>query len=835
MSSHRRITSSDPSSNLHCIQSPDAVSTVGSVTNLASSALNLINSSSPVHQVTRNIVRWLGRECISEDDFQYCLEQCHGLAYPNEIGLQLREGILKSQNKAARAGGIYLVTSGAIGRWVAFTQDHAYLVTTVAAITRYHNMEFAVHVLCRMALNNHSKSGSNNSKQGKNFRSRSYAVDAARLHGVLSKIVDSIYLNVVNAGHTLDELPQELQLLYNNSTDSEAFADIILKIAESSTDMMLLSAEFHGDLLLWILAHFEGLVTVSVAGKQLFKRPALHSMRQLKMVIQRADHRIFQNGDKILRHEIEVMELFGDSWKCNLHVSSDPICHNIENRHRKALYLIDEPGTVLSNEEVYKVKEVGYRLIAWILGLRLQTFEGERFKINHTDSSSDNSLNVADIVYRLPKTTNSKELGFKKLEPLAFLRPDLATTTTTLADDVSSDALDGKTSALVSCFPALKDLLENVSNRCNCGACQNKRTIDDCKKGCLRLRVLSSLFTLTGHAIADSMGANDAHGQSDFDDQLSWLVQRVLCRLVVGSILWDEWFIVAVSVILGISSSTRGTQVSSNVNHIRAEGALVAIQHGSLVVVAKWLDLTRPIIPAQCFTVEIAEGQLPGIHDTTAFLRSEISDFSHNMQPLSVLKRGTHQECTSVKESFRKIESYKDPSDYSITHGIIGASKSGSFRLITFVTAGTSEKIINPLDTLMAASKSVFIEHGKYHCRHVIGPAGKNDSKHHKKNEDGGKIRDKDDCEEHTVSIWTFEEVLADWIPYQSSGAEIVATVSLDSVAKKNTALALAGPCVVKEAQACMLCAVQELAAIPKESARIISYHIDSLIPFNDV
>jgi hypothetical protein len=60
---------------------------------LTKAALETINSSSPVMQLTKNIVSWLGRERISESDFKYFIKQSRGIAYPNEYGLSIRENI----------------------------------------------------------------------------------------------------------------------------------------------------------------------------------------------------------------------------------------------------------------------------------------------------------------------------------------------------------------------------------------------------------------------------------------------------------------------------------------------------------------------------------------------------------------------------------------------------------------------------------------------------------------------------------------------------------------------------------------------------------------------
>ena len=113
-----------------------AMSTVGSIMKLTSSALDLINSTSPVYRVARSIIGWLCRGGIGESDFRYSIDRCRGLAYPNETGLQTREGVAKSRDEASRAGKHQFIASGAIGRWMV-SQEYVYMVTTVATMTKF--------------------------------------------------------------------------------------------------------------------------------------------------------------------------------------------------------------------------------------------------------------------------------------------------------------------------------------------------------------------------------------------------------------------------------------------------------------------------------------------------------------------------------------------------------------------------------------------------------------------------------------------------------------------------------------------------------------------------
>lgn len=121
---------------------------------------------------------------------------------------------------------------------MAFSQDHAYMVTTFAAATRYQSTLFASKVLCEMIIANRDGL---EEKEKQHF---SYSVDRARLSTVLSKVGESILLNVVNAGHTLGELPPEFGPFCIHLVNAETYAAMVLKISRSNADILLLCDRF---------------------------------------------------------------------------------------------------------------------------------------------------------------------------------------------------------------------------------------------------------------------------------------------------------------------------------------------------------------------------------------------------------------------------------------------------------------------------------------------------------------------------------------------------------------------------------------------------------------
>ncbi len=177
--------------------------------NLTQALINFVPSSGSLIDISRETYNWLIRERIDEASFESCRKLALGLAYPNNAGMDIQRQIKEADQKIidkVKQLPVRMVVSGSLGRLLGKDIDTCYMVSTVAALTRFHDPEFATDALCSIILDKggHEKE-----------LSLKYSVQRSPIKAVISKIVDSIYLNVVNAGHDLGGLPDELQHLQN--------------------------------------------------------------------------------------------------------------------------------------------------------------------------------------------------------------------------------------------------------------------------------------------------------------------------------------------------------------------------------------------------------------------------------------------------------------------------------------------------------------------------------------------------------------------------------------------------------------------------------------------
>ena len=585
------------------------------------------------------------------------------------------------------------------------------MVTTVAAATKFRGMDFATQLLLEIVL--YRKYGNTSSEANHDAKvSNYYSVDRARLNGVLSKIVESISLHVINPGHTLGTLPDELKHLCTHHLSAESFSSICMSIIRAEEDMMLLCDRFQGALLLWILAHFEGSIEVSVANKRLYSRDSMYGERRFIMVV----HNLCQTSCHEMPLDpfatVQLSTMLRGKWSnvlpgcCEDSKIFSPAC-------RQPLYtmgLSDDycRSGVLNREELYQVKIFAQKAILWIVNLDIESASGlgggiafER--IGSSDQRRKTAVRVGDVIYRWPRIlhdTLGKTSG--RLMPPAFISPK----PTEGFDTLRIYKLDPlPVSVFCECFPALLDLLEGISPRCECRVCRENGSIDECKEGCLREAAIGQLLVFIGHALADSLGIDDTSGLIRPNDYILE-VRRLLGQLVKGLVSWDHWFNVAASTALGYSP--KGTIGSAYWGH-----TLMAVQYGSSVVAAKWLDITQRIRLSRSFAVEIAEGQIPKVQGELALI--------HTMEKA---KSGSDHGSTTVFQPsdvpdvwLQKIRN-KDESKITIQHAVTGFQAPSFWRLITLISTETAQRIINPGDILMANIYSVSVEPRSVQCQH---------------------------------------------------------------------------------------------------------------------
>ena len=250
---------------------------------LAKSGIDFVPASGTLMKLGLDMYNWVIREGLDEGVFSKCRELSLGLAYPNSEGQEIQRKLEKSDRKLSEMklkAPLKLITSGALGRLLTRDLETCYIVSTVAAITKYHPPDYAADLLCSMILNpGGQQSGS----------VKRHDMHRAPLRAVISRMVNSVYLNVVNAGHDLGDLPTELKNLPQALLDDCLLASIVMRIRNEDQDMVIKSRRLVVDLTLWLLLHFDGQIQVSVGNAIVYTKKLGTTKRLIKLMVRKPD------------------------------------------------------------------------------------------------------------------------------------------------------------------------------------------------------------------------------------------------------------------------------------------------------------------------------------------------------------------------------------------------------------------------------------------------------------------------------------------------------------------------------------------------------------------
>ena len=333
-------------------------------------------------------------------------------------------------------------------------------------------------------------------------------------------------------------------------------------------------------------------------------------------------------------------------------------------------------------------------------------------------------------------------------------------------------------------------ILEICESRCSCRRCSQKDTSQPhltTRSGCLKSWARSSILRMIAHAIADGFGADDVSGVTrktsaqEVERATSGLLE---CLLAEERVIWTTWFGIAASVYLGCPmSKCPGHGTTSE---------LVAVQFGSSVVAASWIDFCNEINLTGSYGFESAQGRLRDVHVDWAALNTErtaCSGFRDIDLSNAKLPQHDYDETDITELSLHStIHSILTPtSSYKYSDG----REVGLFKLVTIAKVGRHTRIIDPAAIFRAIASSVVLR-----CTHTISakPAVTLSSPHR---------------------TWSFEEAVGFWEAKNfedTSSPWTYYTTIIDSHAKLNTLLALSPQgCVAKMADCCFACAQTEL------------------------
>jgi hypothetical protein len=577
------------------------------------------------------LVHWLSLKGIDNQEFDYCMELLRNKAAPNANGLCIQRSLRKaaSQDRLRMFGSLALGVFGSVGRMIATSPEHAYLVTTVAAIMTYHDVEYAEKAICNIVLD---------TGDHKHGIVAPYDIRRIRIKPVVEKVVDSIALTIVNSGHTLEGLPKELEHLCSHTSGYEVFAATISTIQRHQALCIVLSTDvFYADITMWFLSHWGGMLEIVVKGTVVYTRTYAHDQGQKRITIlvdnicspDSNEHKYGINA----RIEVSLNEEGKLYRVLKTGNDADQVRGSPSPTTRFPLYDLSRLGRAtaaamlnrssLDAAELNQVMVTAQAMAKWLLQLPLKSTllqdnsAGSQYGGFLIDEPGKSSFTVAGALFQWP-TINRGRFGNLQEHMVVYKggATDPAYAGYHAQAGVKDDIVD-EIGTVLECFPPVTALLDIVRSRCGCEGCQQQADCGKSKRGCLRETAITALFTLLGHVVADGFGIPDASGIGD-PEALKKVVAKLLHEVAIFEcVLWDTWFAVACTVYLGCD----WTKVNFDAN----EGAsnVVAVQYGSLAMGAKWIDITADNPTEGCFGVEIADGQLCGLSGDFAVVQAE--------------------------------------------------------------------------------------------------------------------------------------------------------------------------------------------------------------------
>ncbi|KAF2268572.1 hypothetical protein CC78DRAFT_565446 [Lojkania enalia] len=756
------------------------------VVDLTRALLDTVNSESGAQEIVRLVQDWLTREGVDRKEYEYCLSSIGGLAYPNERGLSIRSNIQSADQKMSTISGLKLRISAAIGRWMAFDDNYVYIVTTVATLMAFHGIEDTTEALCNMALD---EGGHQNETRMR------YSIHRTRLTPVLRKFVESVALHVVNAGSTLKILPPEIQKFYvhKHPLDPSMFSALTMAIQRSDGEMLITCTNFPHDLVSWVLSHFHGYLEISVSGLIVFEEALGRVPKKLLILVKKSceDESV---GSCVISGQdiVEMTTRVGGSFQT---LFSDAACHTVARpADRQKLYstsmLYHCQHRILTQQETAEVHLAAQCMLKWLMDLEVRPHRHSvgfaAWQNGEEEHRRYKRVKIQDLMARYPSFI-FENCGQKNSSIIVYRIPDDCSVALQRQAKVEVDVWQGipyhrahedlsqrSWKDIIGCFPIAMSAIQWTKRRCACSSCKREEPLGSGKVGCLREAALDELLLLLSHGIVDSFGLDDTSGLADIESEREAL-RIIFAELVFqGVVLWNTWFALAALAFLGGKWSTLHSQIG--------EGWTIfaAIQYGSLVIAAPWLDLTNPINERIFFGASISQGQLCGTSGEHAVVQTE-----RVMEMAEVAGSETFSGGGSRNETVASDDAMLDTA-------IIGAADI-PFRLLTMVRSASYRRIIDPSDALMAVHRAHFPT-----CSHRKETDEKISRAHYR-----------EFTFNHIVGEWSKDHISTDQPANSDRSKKRNITVLLDTNLKYNVALSLAfDGSTVQGEQCCTQCAL---------------------------
>ena len=694
---------------------------------LCRSLMDTTNSSGPVMNVVLEVGQWLGREKLNKSELQDCLQRARAIAVPNCTAQTLFDDI-RSGIDASETAPFLPLSSGSLSNLMANDPNLCWMVSSVACLFQFHDMYDVTECVNNFILAAQPR------EEHVWDDARECAVynpGTVHLRRIVSKLVSSIWFNIVNSKCITMELPEELKAVCHagHNLKGSKFARLLNSLRGDRQKIMITSDHLLRNLTLWIMLHFDGRLLVVVGGNIIYDRNLGNSHREIELRV-----RIHCSGSAPCQEDSMHYELFEDiagdmkSFLIGSYTSRSDFSERPMVRRR----LYDIPDFALSGDRDKRhglqtaIKCTCQSMMRWLLALSIEApYESTNFGFSVAlgpDVKQDESrLSMKDILTRSPSMLNHR-WGGQETRRLVYAEPahdqGIERSDDESEDDVQDPlyAPERSYEEVVAYFPILRDLLEDARSLCKCLRCYDtKKPSYTLVPGCLQHDTLIQSLTTLAHGVADGFGARDVSGTDDLN-----LASRGMLRLLLDvvenrGILWDTWFGVAASVILGCSCPFEPLREHA----MKSKTTIVGVQYGDLAVLAPWLDLAKALRVQRCFCLTETRGKL-SVTETNPQAKWRNRIITENYAVIQTEMTGspsskTNGMCPEPTTVDAQVEVLPDDSTMELDWILLQAEES-QYRIMMRVRSGSHSRIVDPLDAMVRLVRS--IAHCK--CDHNI-------------------------------------------------------------------------------------------------------------------
>lgn len=739
--------------------------------NLLAAITEITSSRSSPVQLAIGLGSWLGRERLDQDQLRFCLEKAQGLVIANSNGNQFYEAVAAG-TKERSIGPIYIRPSGSLGHLMAKDPYLRWMTSTIACLFEFHREGFITDVLCSLIMQSHI------SKDGERLREYELAWHPLRLQlkPVLEKVISGIWYNIVNSGVvktgesgslTSLPLPPELKSVCPRGHNMESYelGVLLSQLQKVRGEIIIESDKMVSNLTLWLTYHFRGRLKVTISGNIIYDQ-------RLGPEDTTIEHRTQEFCDGSTPCAVKertggvtvYSSVAGDLKEIFTGSYDSPATRQQGPRTRQKLYQpVSYPSGAAGARSIQVLaRQTAYQMVNWLLGLRvLRCANSNRisFKVLLDEpeaGTAEEDLRVNDILARVPSIINM-QWGHIQPAAVVYSAPvkdtnsgedtnseeeddDLESDDQTdgsgdeleLDDDESDSSTDNHYNAtpenILQHFPILLDFMQEVARSCRCYHCKSSEplgtNIAKLKPGCLKHTTFMEVMTYIAHSISEAFGADDCSAPAS-GDITDWGVLDILRDVVDGTMSWNTWLNTAACVVLGCPSIKEltmvklGEEYTIGRNVVNAEllnPTIVAVQHGSLAVVAPWLDLTQPLSILNCFAFRLVQGKLGILAGKESSLQTLQEDFAViETRHTDDVQSYVDKVAFVAEEVGSQVGLLHDNSSAKSDVFLI-STRPCLYKLLMRVTSGSHSRILDPAWAMIKISQPIM----SISCTHPI-------------------------------------------------------------------------------------------------------------------